>query len=75
MQRRNVTFVTKIPLTSVKDKKFIGGGVNGGNIYMCVRRRRDYRGALVAAGIVTARLSLYQTHDDDTMSKAGHKLY
>ena len=54
-----VTFVKKIPLTSAKDKNFIGGGVNGGDIYMCIRRQRDYRGALVAAGIVAARLSLY----------------
>ena len=49
----------KDSLKSVKDKKFFGGGVTGGNIYMCIRRLRDYRGALVAAGIVTARLSLY----------------
>ena len=53
----NITF--EVSLTRVKNKNFIGGGVNGGDIYMCVRRRRDYRGALVAAAIVTARLSLY----------------
>ena len=58
----NITFVTNISLTSVKDKNFTGGGVSGGDIYMCVRRRRDYRGALVAAGIVTARLSLYPSN-------------